>query len=147
MGRGRRYSDEPKLNLKKVFAVIIAIVVIIMFVFIIRNILKKAGDEKQIAGKYFTVFSDNKWGVINQTGEYVIVPSYENMVIIPNENKDVFLCMYDINDEDGTYKTKVINSKNEEIFKNYNQVEGISNLDLVRKFILFPKCAKGSKGW
>ena len=32
--RGKRYDTEPKLNMKKVFAVIIAIVVIIMFIFI-----------------------------------------------------------------------------------------------------------------
>ena len=29
MGSGRRYSDEAKLNYKKVFAVIIAIIVVI----------------------------------------------------------------------------------------------------------------------
>ena len=44
-GRGRRYSREPKLNMKKVFAVIIAIIVVIMFVLIIKGILTK-GEEK-----------------------------------------------------------------------------------------------------
>ena len=33
MSRGKRYDTEPKLNMKKVFAVIIAIAVIIMFIF------------------------------------------------------------------------------------------------------------------
>ena len=38
MGRGRRYNnDEPKLNIKKVVAVIITILVIIMFVILIRK--------------------------------------------------------------------------------------------------------------
>ena len=37
MSRGKRYDTEPKLNMKKVFAVIIAIAVIIMFIFIINN--------------------------------------------------------------------------------------------------------------
>ena len=37
MSRGRRY-EEPKLNMKKVFAVILAIVVIIMSVFIIKGV-------------------------------------------------------------------------------------------------------------
>ena len=36
--RGRRYDKEPKLNMKKVIAVILAIIVIIMFVIIIKNI-------------------------------------------------------------------------------------------------------------
>ena len=31
MSRGRRY-EEPKLNMKKVFAVILAIVVVVMFI-------------------------------------------------------------------------------------------------------------------
>ena len=34
MSRGKRYDEEPKLNIKKVFAVIIAIIVIIMLIFI-----------------------------------------------------------------------------------------------------------------
>ena len=33
MSRGKRY-EEPKLNMKKVFAVILAIAVIIMFIFV-----------------------------------------------------------------------------------------------------------------
>ena len=36
--RGRRY-EEPKLNMKKVFAVILAIIVIIMVIFIIKGVL------------------------------------------------------------------------------------------------------------
>ena len=44
MSRGRRY-EEPKLNMKKVFAVIVAIIVIIMFIFIIKGLLDK--DEEQ----------------------------------------------------------------------------------------------------
>ena len=40
MGRGKRY-EEQKLNLKKVFAVIVAIAVVIMFIFIIKGILTK----------------------------------------------------------------------------------------------------------
>ena len=39
MSRGKRYDTEPKLNMKKVFAVIIAIAVIIMFIFIIKKYL------------------------------------------------------------------------------------------------------------
>ena len=41
MSRGRRYDTEPKLNMKKVFAVAIAIIVIIMFIFIIKGLLSK----------------------------------------------------------------------------------------------------------
>lgn len=41
MSRGKRYNGEQKLNLKKVFAVIITIIVIIMFFMGIKHILKK----------------------------------------------------------------------------------------------------------
>ena len=41
--RGRRY-EEPKLNMKKVFAVILAIIVLIMFVFVIKGILTKDSE-------------------------------------------------------------------------------------------------------
>ena len=129
MRRGRRY-EEPKLNMKKVFAVILAIVVLIMFVFVIKGILSKDSDKGKIASKdYFTVFKDNKWGIIDELGNIVIDPSYAEMIIIPDSKKDVFLCTYDINYDNNTYKTKALNSKNEEIFTDYEQVEAIQNID------------------
>lgn len=129
MSRGKRY-EEPKLNMKKVFAVIIAIIVCIMFVFIIKGLLTKDKEQgKIISEDYFVSFKDNKWGVINAKGENVIDPSYVEMIVIPNSKNDVFLCTYDVNYETGEYKTKALNSKNEEIFTNYEQVEAISNRD------------------
>lgn len=51
--RGRRY-EEPKLNMKKVFAVILAIIVIIMVIFIIKGVLTKNKEQGKIASKdYF----------------------------------------------------------------------------------------------
>lgn len=65
MSRGRRY-EEPKLNLKKVFAVIVAIAVIIMFIFIIKGILTKDKEQLKISSKdYAVIYKDNKWGVID----------------------------------------------------------------------------------
>lgn len=130
MNKGRRY-EEPRLNVKKVFAVVIAILVIIMFIFIIRGILTRDKEQVKIMSKdYFVVFENNKWGVIDSTGNNVIDPSYEEMIIIPNSKKDVFLCIYDVNYETSEYKTKVLNSKNQEIFTEYEQVEAIANSDL-----------------
>ena len=72
MSRGRRY-EERKLNMKKVFAVILAIVVIIMSIFIIRGIFSKEEKTGGITSKtYFAAFKDNKWGVIDENGETVI---------------------------------------------------------------------------
>lgn len=130
MSRGRRYDAEPKLNKKKVFAVIIAFIVIIMFIFVIKGIFSKEDKKVKISSKsYFAAFQDNKWGVINSNGDIVIDPSYQEMLIIPNEKIDVFLCTYDVNYETGDYKTKALNSKNEEIFTEYDQVEAIANQD------------------
>ena len=89
MSRGRRY-EEPKLNMKKVFAVIIAFIVIIMFIFMIRGFLTQDEEQTRITSKtYFSAFQNNKWGIIDETGAVVIDPSYEEMVIVPNSKKDV----------------------------------------------------------
>ena len=128
MARGKRYETEGKLNYQKVFAVIIAIAVVIMFIFIIKNVLK---ERKEITKdyEYFALYAQNKWGVINQDGEEVIQPSYQEMIIIPDKTKDVFICTYNVNEETGTYQTKAINSKNEEILTGYDQIEALDNMD------------------
>ena len=136
MNRGRRYEKEPKLNMKKVFAVAIAIIVIIMFIFIIKGLLTKDTTSSKITAKtYFTSYKDNKWGIIDSTGNTVIDPSYKEMIIVPNSKKGIFICTYDVNYETGEYKTKVLNEKNEEIFKDYDKVEAISNTDKKQNLI------------
>ena len=128
MSRGKRYETEGKLNYQKVFAVIIAIAVVIMFIFIIKNVLK---EREKITKdyEYFALYSANKWGVINQDGEEVIAPSYQEMIVIPNKTKDVFICTYNINEQTGTYQTKALNSKNEEVLTGYEQIEALENID------------------
>lgn len=129
MSRGKRY-EEPKLNLKKVFAVIIAFVVLIMFIFMIRGLFAKDEEQTRITSKdYFAAFQNNKWGIIDSTGAVVIDPSYEEMMVVPNSKKDVFLCTFDVNYETGEYSTKALNSKNEEIFTQYNQIEPLQVVD------------------
>ena len=130
MSRGRRFEEEPKLNITKVIAVIVAFAVIIMFIFMIKGLLTKEKTTGKISSQsYFSVYKDNKWGVIDQTGEYVIDPAYQEMIVIPNSKQDVFICTYDINYDTGEYKTKALNSKNEEIFTNYEKIEPIQNKD------------------
>ena len=51
------------------------------------------------------------------------------MIVIPNKEKDVFICTYDVDENSGTYKTKAINEKNEEILTEYDQIEPIENID------------------
>ena len=129
MSRGRRY-EEPKLNMKKVFAVIVAIIVIIMCIVMLQGILSKDTKQGKIVSKdYFASYQNNKWGVIDSNGDNVIDPSYAEMIIVPNSKNDVFLCTYDVDYDNNTYKTKALNSENKEIFTGYDQVEAISNKD------------------
>ncbi len=129
--RGRRYDDNgPKLNVKKIIAVIVFILVIIMFVIGIKYMLEDHSENT--SGRietitYYTIYDNGKWGVINSNGEIVINANYDEMIVIPDNTKAVFLCSYDMNYENNTYKTKAINAKEKEVIKGYDTVEAISN--------------------
>ena len=130
MARGKRYDNEPKLNMKKVFGVIIAFIVLIMIITSIVKILKNNPDENWIStSSYYSSYQNGKWGVIDNNGENVIAATYDEMIVIPNNKKPVFVCTYDVIDSTGEYKTKVLNEKNEEILKGYDKVEAIDNYD------------------
>ncbi len=131
MSRGRRYDGEQKLNLKKVFAVIIAIAVIIMFFIGISRLFSSDGNttEKTVALRYFPVYTQGKWGVIDSRGNTIINPEYDEYIVIPDNTKGLFVCTTDVNYDDGTYSTKVLNERNEELFTDYDTVEAIENYD------------------
>jgi len=130
MGRGKRYDNEPKLNLKKVFGTIITLAVIVMIIVTINKILSKEASKIN-TGKvtYYSAYVDGKWGVISSTGETIIDTIYDEMIAIPNPEKAVFVCVYEVNEETGEYKTKVINEKGENLFTEYDRVEVIDNYD------------------
>ncbi len=129
--RGRRYQgSEPKLNIKKVIAVIIVFIVIIMAISSIKKMFSgNKTNEKPVANAYYSVYTNGKWGVINSKGEIIINPEYDEAIIIPDNKKDVFLCTYDVDYSKNTYKTKVLNSKNEEIITDYDEVTALENYD------------------
>ena len=67
MSRGKRYNgSEHKLNIKKVIAVIIAFLVIIMFVAVFIKLMQPKAEttEKKVAMAYYSAFTNNKWGII-----------------------------------------------------------------------------------
>lgn len=129
MKKGKRY-DEPKLNLKKVFGTIITLAVAVMIIITINKILKKEAEKIQNDKiTYFSAYVDGKWGVIDNTGKTIVDMKYDEMITIPNPEKPVFVCVYDVNEETGEYKTKVINEKGEELFTEYDKVEAIENFD------------------
>lgn len=130
--KGKRYtSQKPKLNIKKVIAVIIVFAVIIMAITGIVKLFKggNKAEEKKIPNRYFAVYTNEKWGVINSKGETIIKPEYSETIIIPDNSKDLFLCTYDVDYTTNTYKTKAINSKNEEVVTGYNTVIALENND------------------
>lgn len=131
MNKGRRYDSNGKLNKKKVAAVAIAFAVIIMFIIGITKLLstKPKNDEKIISIDYYSVYTNGKWGVINTKGETILQPTYEEMVQVPNKSKKVFICTYDVDYNNGTYKSKAVNEKNETIFSQYDKVEVLQNID------------------
>ncbi len=128
-GKGSHYDNEPKLNLKKVAATVIALLAIIMVIISIKNALTKKVTTKKISVQttYFTVYTNDKWGVIDNQGKTIINPEYDEMIIIPDKNKDVFICTYNVDYNNGTYDTKVLNEKGQEILGDYKKVEAIEN--------------------
>lgn len=129
--RGKRYeNDAPKLNIKKVVGVIVALAVVIMIIISIVNIVKNSGKKVKVnEHTYYTACQKGRFGVINNDGELVIDTTYDEMILIPDNSQPVFLCTYDVDDETGTYKTKAINEKNEEILKGYDKIEVLDNYD------------------
>ena len=131
-GRGRRYdNDSRQLNMKKVIATIIVIIGIIMIVLSIKNLLSGEEKNKDVSTlvSYAAVVENDKWGVIDNKGNIIVDLKYDEMIVIPNETQDVFVCTYNVDYNNETYNTKVINEKNEEILEEYNNKTAIENTD------------------
>lgn len=129
--RGKRYDDTPRLNIKKVVATVIAIVVFIMIIISLKKILTTDNKTKEVSSltTYISVLDNNKWGIIDNKGNKIIDISYDEMIIIPDKNKDIFICTYDVDYNSESYKTKVLNKDGNEILTEYNLVQAIENTD------------------
>ena len=129
---GRRYESGPrKLNMKKVIATIIAFIVIVMIILSLKNLLTGDEKNKEVSSlkTYISVLENNKWGVIDNKGNIVIDLVHDEMIIIPNKNEDVFVCIYNVDYNNETYQTKILDEEGKEILKNYTNVEAIENND------------------
>ena len=80
--RAKRYNEDRKLNIKKVIAVIMAFLVIIMFIIGTKELVKNKPktNEKAFPLAYFPIYEQEKWGVMDTKGNIVISPSYEEMI-------------------------------------------------------------------
>jgi len=131
MADGKRYEGQSKLNIKKVIAIVVALLVIIMVFISMQKILsiETTKEVKIVNVDYYPVYTNGLWGVIDANGDIVISPEYEEMIVIPNNQKPVFIVTYDLNVSDMTYKTKAINENNELLFTDYDRVEILDNHD------------------
>ena len=134
--RSKDGFEWNSINIKIVAS--IAIIVLIIAVVIIVKFTKKADkiqnieDNAIMSYEYFVLSAGDNVGVIDKTGKKIIEAKYQN-VLIPNPQKDVFLCYID--DE----KYEILNKEGQKIFSDFDQVETIytlSDTDEMEKNVL-----------
>lgn len=106
--------------MKKKILIILVLIIVIATIFIIRNRANKKYDYKisEVNEYNYYIYKDNEqYGVIDKEGKVIVEARYTN-VIIPNPERDLFICY---NNE----QTEVLNSKNEKQFTKYEAVEPI----------------------
>lgn len=127
-------KDNKKLKQISVIVIIsIILITAITGVIIVINKSKENYELEKISNEdinYYKIMSNGKSGIIDKTGKVIIEPKY-NTIKLPNPKKPIFICIYDYNAVSGEYKTKVLNEKNEEILKNYENVNTIDIKEVV----------------
>ena len=106
--------------MKKKIIIPIAIILIVIALFILYKNKKSKVEyeiEKISIYNYVKYKVENKYGVLNRSGETIIEAKYTN-IEIPNPEKDIFLCYEDD-------KCIVLNAKQKQLFKKYDKVEAI----------------------
>ena len=113
---------------KKIFIIFCLIILIIGIVLIVKYNNKKNKlnyTVEQISEEnYFLLLQDNKYGVINKSGDIVIDPIYD-IIEIPNPSKDIFICKNNFNTDTKEYNIQVFNQNKEPILFQYYIVEAI----------------------
>lgn len=114
---------------KKYKIQIIVIAIIILLIPIIKITVNKLDKNYKVENvskeKYFVLLSNEKMGIIDETGKIVIQPEYYE-IHIPNPSKPIFVCYYDYNEKTGKTKVKVINDQGTELFTKYNDIDTIN---------------------
>lgn len=106
---------------KKIFIALLIIVIIAVSVTLILKKKKTSKFDYQIEKmteyNYYIYKENEKYGVINKDGDTIIEANYSN-IIIPNPQKDLFICY---NEE----RTEIVTSKKEKIFTQYESIQPI----------------------
>ena len=80
--------------------------------------------EKVTQINYHTINREERYGVIDRSGNILVEPIYD-IIQIPNPSIDVFICMYEYNVETKEYRVKVLNAKGEELYTQYDNIQAI----------------------
>ena len=106
-------------------SIISIIILVIAGTIVYKHAKGKSSDyelEKIDVWTYLPIVENEKMGVIDNKGNVVIEPNYNN-IQIPNPTKDVFICSNE-------NETKIVNAKGEEKFKNFEEVSAIQLKEL-----------------
>lgn len=132
MSRASKYrqENEQKLNVKKVFGAIFVLVVTLLVVYGVSIIIKNGGQYKvkrNYPKHYFTSYDKKlkKYGVIDAKGNTVIKNEYDEYILIPSKDKDVFLVTENVDYEKNTYEVKALNSNGNEVLKDVKEIKPI----------------------
>ena len=112
---------SKKKTLVIIISVLIIIVSIVMSIYLPNR--KKIVEKIEETSIYYKLKQDDKYGIINEKGELVLEPHYEE-IIIPNLHKAVFICK-------NKDEQKILNDKNEELFTQYEDIEPIELINIV----------------
>lgn len=138
----RQTAKQQKLRIQirkkkiiKFFLIILAIILIASLAWIIK-IKTKVQVKDNDVGKYnfFLMKENEKYGVINLSGSVVIKPEYD-YIQIPNPEKPIFICLYNYNESNNEYESKVINDKGETLLDEYKEVRAIPRNNTSKKYI------------
>ncbi len=113
-----------KINVKLIVIIVLVIAIIGIAIFAVVNVVGIKNKDYVLETisendyKYFLVYTNEKYGVIDEKGNSIVESKYDN-IIIPNPTKPVFI----VYDENG--KNVVLNEKSEQIFTEFNNVQAI----------------------
>ena len=112
---------------KKLFivATIVILVIVGIFIYFIKFDKSKYKYENIAVNRNYFLMYENKYGVIDKSGNEIIKPQYD-IIQIPNPEKPVFICMKNYNSKTDEYVSEIFNEKGEEIFTDFYRVEGIN---------------------
>jgi len=119
------YTIMEKINIKILFVVVLLTIILGIGIFLCVKLLNNNHDTnyniEKISEedfKYFIVFTEGKYGVIDEKGNMIVKNEYTN-IVIPNPTKPVFIVTSENNEK------YVLNEKSEKIFEEFNNVQEI----------------------